>query len=85
MASSTLRFALAPLLWVTLLGTVTAACAEDSPGSAEESSLTWKGITLYGVVDIGLQYQTHGAPASDFVSTRSSPSFRITLANLSRR
>ncbi len=31
-----------------------------------DDSLTFKGITLYGIVDIGLQYQTHGAPINDF-------------------
>ena len=31
-----------------------------------DSSFTWNGITLYGIVDIGLQYQTHGVPASDY-------------------
>jgi predicted porin len=31
-----------------------------------DDSLTWKGITLYGIVDIGLQYQNHGAPISDY-------------------
>src|SRR6059058_2042379 len=31
-----------------------------------DSSLTWNGITLYGIVDIGVQYQTHGVPASDY-------------------
>ncbi len=30
------------------------------------TSLTWNGITLYGIVDIGLQYQTHGVPISDY-------------------
>ena len=34
--------------------------------SAADSSLTWNGITLYGIVDIGLQYQTHGVPISDY-------------------
>ena len=33
---------------------------------ADDSSLTWKGITLYGIVDIGLQYDTHSAPFSDY-------------------
>jgi predicted porin len=33
---------------------------------AEDSSLTWKGITLYGIVDIGIQYDTHSAPFSDY-------------------
>jgi predicted porin len=31
-----------------------------------DDSLTYKGITLYGIVDLGLQYQTHGAPINDF-------------------
>ena len=30
------------------------------------NSLTWNGITLYGIVDIGLQYQTHGVPISEY-------------------
>jgi predicted porin len=37
-----------------------------TPAPAADDSLTWKGITLYGIVDIGLQYQTHGTPISDF-------------------
>ena len=37
-----------------------------APAKAEDSSLTWKGITLYGIIDIGLQYQTHGTPISDY-------------------
>jgi predicted porin len=28
--------------------------------------LTWHGITLYGIIDIGLQYENHGAPISDY-------------------
>ena len=37
-----------------------------APAPAPDESLTYKGITLYGIVDIGLQYQTHGAPINDF-------------------
>ena len=37
-----------------------------SPPATGSESLTWNGITLYGIVDIGLQYQTRGAPASDY-------------------
>jgi predicted porin len=33
---------------------------------AADDSLTYKGITLYGIVDLGLQYQTHGAPINDY-------------------
>ena len=37
-----------------------------APAPAASDSLTWKGITFYGIVDIGVQYQTHGVPASDY-------------------
>jgi predicted porin len=40
------------------------AQAQSAPASSE--SLTWNGITLYGIVDIGWQYQTHGVPSSDY-------------------
>jgi predicted porin len=42
------------------------ATTTPPPAKAEDSSLTWKGITLYGIIDIGLQYQTHGTPISDY-------------------
>src|SRR6202047_687104 len=31
-----------------------------------DDSLTFHGITLYGIVDVGIQNQTHGAPISDY-------------------
>jgi len=31
----------------------------------EDDSLTWHGITLYGLVDMGVTYQNHGAPLSN--------------------
>jgi predicted porin len=39
---------------------------KTGPGISGDDSLTWHGITLYGVIDIGLQYETHGAPFSDY-------------------
>ncbi|MGO9934170.1 MAG: porin [Steroidobacteraceae bacterium] len=39
---------------------------KTGPGITGEDALTWHGITLYGVVDIGLQFETHGAPFSDY-------------------
>ena len=39
---------------------------KTGPGITGDDSLTWYGITLYGVIDIGLQYETHGAPLSDY-------------------
>lgn len=45
----------------------TAAKPAPSPsGAPADTALTWNGITLYGIVDIGLQYQTHGVPISDY-------------------
>jgi predicted porin len=38
--------------------------------AADDTSLTWNGITLYGTVDIGIAHQSHGAPLSqDFYPT----------------
>ena len=37
-----------------------------APAPAADDSLTFHGITLFGIVDLGLQYQTHGAPISDY-------------------
>jgi len=39
---------------------------KSGPGITDDDSLTFHGITLYGVIDLGLQYETHGAPLSDF-------------------
>jgi len=30
--------------------------------SAQDCPLTWNGITVYGAIDIGVDYMTHGAP-----------------------
>jgi predicted porin len=32
--------------------------------ASSDGALTWRGITLYGTVDIGLEYVSHGAPLS---------------------
>ena len=46
--------------------TVVAAAALAQTPAAPSDSLTWNGITLYGIVDVGVQYQTHGVPISDY-------------------
>jgi len=53
-------FAFSSLLIATL------ANAQSVSPPASDDGLTYKGITLYGIVDLGLQYQTHGAPISDY-------------------
>src|SRR5471030_2591786 len=39
---------------------------KTGPDLPADDSLTLHGVTLYGVVDIGLQYEAHGVPFSDF-------------------
>ena len=48
------------------LAGIAQAQLKTGPDLTADDTLTWKGITLYGVVDIGLQYETHGAPFNDF-------------------
>jgi predicted porin len=42
------------------------AAPASAPATAkgDSGSLTWNGITLYGTVDIGVEYVSHGAPLS---------------------
>jgi len=42
------------------------ATPATAPAKPEDSSLSWHGITLYGIIDIGVQYDTHSAPFSDY-------------------
>ena len=50
---------------VALSGVTAIAQAADAPKTAD-GPLTWNGITLYGTLDVGLQYQSHGTPISDY-------------------
>ena len=57
------------LATLAMTGVAQAQTASSAPApatKAEDSSLTWKGITLYGIVDIGIQNDTHSAPFSDY-------------------
>jgi predicted porin len=51
---------------------------KTGPGVPEDDSLTWHGITLYGVIDAGIQYDTHSAP---FTPYRPSASGNIVRSN----
>jgi len=42
------------------------AVKAKAPAKVDDDSLCWKGICLYGTIDLGLTYQSHGAPASPF-------------------
>ncbi|HEX4153656.1 MAG TPA: porin [Steroidobacteraceae bacterium] len=37
-----------------------------APVPSTDETLSWHGITLYGVVDVDMQYETHGAPFSNY-------------------
>jgi predicted porin len=56
------------LLAAVSLAVASVTQAQTSPPAPppENQSLTMFGITLYGIVDIGLQYDSHGAPFSDY-------------------
>ena len=58
------------LLSAALLAAASAAQAQTTSATATpapaDESLTWHGITLYGIVDVDLQYETHGAPFSNY-------------------
>ena len=49
-----------------VIGTAQAQSAVGPVVAPADGSLTYKGITLYGIVDVGLQYMEHGAPFSDY-------------------
>jgi predicted porin len=57
--------------WIFLLSALAAAPfayaqQKTGPGITGDDSLTWHGITLYGVIDLGVQYDTHSAPFTPY-------------------
>jgi predicted porin len=71
MRARQLYFRFVLTLTVVLVSAMTASAPslaqqKTGPGIMGEDSLTWHGITLYGVIDIGLQYDTHSAPFSPY-------------------
>ena len=76
------RFRQAACVAAILVAAVTSAPLlaqqKTGPGVPPDDSLTWHGITLYGVIDLGVQYDTHGAP---FTPYRPSASGNIVRQN----
>ena len=66
------------LLSVFVVGLPAHAQQKTGPGITGDDSLTWHGITLYGVIDLGIQYDTHSAP---FTPYRPSASGNIVRQN----
>jgi predicted porin len=57
--------------WIVLLSAFAAgfpayAQQKTGPGITGDDSLTWNGTTLYGVIDVGVQYDTHSAPFTPY-------------------
>jgi predicted porin len=65
---SDLRFGWCGLVLLGAMAASIPALAQQKtgPGITGDDALTWHGITLYGVVDIGLQYDTHSAPFTPY-------------------
>jgi predicted porin len=94
------RRAINAAVGVALLGALFAVSGVANAQSAvgpvmapADGSLTYKGITLYGIVDVGLQLETHGAPFSDYFAGTSADivqkdsnhsAFGLTSNNLSQ-
>jgi predicted porin len=68
MGSSGLRLGWCALALFSALAASVPALAQQKtgPGITGDDSLTWHGITLYGVVDIGVQFDTHSAPFTPY-------------------
>ncbi len=46
-------------------GATSGDSGEDGPAAVGPPPLTWKGLTLYGTIDIGIAHLTHGSPLSN--------------------
>jgi predicted porin len=58
-------------LLLAALSTASLAHAQAVTAPPADDKLSWHGITLYGTIDIGLQYESHGAPFSDYYTPAS--------------
>ena len=58
---------------------VNAKEADSAPKAAGPAPITWNGITLYGTIDVGVAYLSHGAPLSPTYG----PGLPFTLQNFS--
>lgn len=68
LVSRDLRLACCALALISAGSAAAPALAQQKtgPGISGDDSLTWHGITLYGVLDLGVQYDTHSAPFSPY-------------------
>jgi len=65
---STVRARARPMALLGILFVTTPVLAQQKtgPGVPSDDRLTWRGITFYGVIDVGIQYDTRGAPFTPY-------------------
>jgi hypothetical protein len=61
------RSVLAGALMAAAIAAQAQTTTATAPPAPADESLTWHGINLYGIVDVDLQYETHGAPFSNYL------------------
>src|SRR5271170_3499704 len=68
MGPSDLRLGWCGLIMLSAMTASVPALAQQKtgPGITGDDSLTWHGITLYGVIDVGVQFDTHSAPFTPY-------------------
>jgi hypothetical protein len=72
----------ASVLFAALIASLPASAQQKTgPGITGDDSLTWHGITLYGVIDIDVQYDTHGPMYSGVHDGAASGHFHSTNIN----
>jgi predicted porin len=52
------------VLSLAVLAGLSAASFSNVAQAADDGTLTWNGVTLYGILDVGVAYQNHGTPLS---------------------
>lgn len=52
------------VLCAAILASISGAGFVNAAQAADDGSLTWNGVTLYGTVDLDVSHQSHGAPLS---------------------
>lgn len=53
------------MLAMAVVAGIAGASLANVAKAADDTSLTWNGITLYGAIDVGVAYQNHGTPYTD--------------------
>jgi predicted porin len=72
-ASKARRARAATVGGTALLASLAFAGLAQAQTAADDEHLTWHGITLYGIIDLGLEYDTNGAATNDYFISAATP------------